>query len=488
LSAYPQVQELEKEMFDLGLFRFDDLEFLSLTLLEKHPAIRRKLQNQFQALLIDEFQDTSQAQWNIFQQLIGQSPQKLFVVGDPKQSIYSFRHADVSLFFEVAALTQKWDGLITELNTNFRTQSTLISDINRISETLFSGSAIPFQPMVSGKEHVGAPLSVVSYETLEFEDKKDAELSAILKTLKERIDAGYSPGDITLLFRMGDRIELYASQLRACGLSVDCTQTLSLFSHYDILDLIHYLKALHNPKDTFSLFAFLFSPWVGLPLNTLATLRDEDSPIPLEERLKHSCGTDLTWFYSLAEKDYLSVREALFELCAHSDYFPKQAEAFYEWLKPLCEKHYSLPEALRDIELWKREDILFKAKTKDSDRDSIKLMTVHASKGLEFEHVFLVDNLRRPPNFSPTLLTAPNSPPGMRYQSGQEKIQCPNYEQLKTQKEQLDTEESHRILYVALTRAKSSLTLFLPKEKKGTPNGSWAQVLDAFQSRKENEA
>lgn len=481
LSSYPQIQELEKEMFGRGLFRFDDLEFLSLKLLEKHPSVRRKLQNQFQALLIDEFQDTSQAQWKLFQHLIGQSPQKLFVVGDPKQSIYSFRHADVSLFFEVAALTQNWDGLVTELNTNFRTQSTLISDINRISEGLFRGSSIPFQSMISGRDRVGAPLSVVSYDSLDFEDKKDAELKAVLKTLKERIDCGYSPGDIALLFRMGDRIDLYASKLRACGFFVDCTQTLSLFSHYDVLDLIHYLKALNNPKDTFSLFAFLFSPWVGLPLNTAATLRDEESHIPLEERLKQSYGTDLAWFFSLSKRSYLSIRDALFELCTHSNYFPKQAEAFYEWLKPLCEKHYSVSEALKDIELWKREGILFKAKTNDSERDSIKLMTVHASKGLEFEHVFLVDNLRRLPNFSPTLLISPNNTPGMRYQVGQEKIQCPNYEKLKAQKEQLDTEESRRILYVALTRAKSSLTLFLPKDKKGTPNGSWAQVLDSFQ-------
>lgn len=476
-SALPFLRTLERDLHESGRFRFDDLEHLSIRLLKEHPKLREKLMGQFQAMLIDEFQDTSKNQWSLFHQLLGKELQKLFVVGDPKQSIYSFRHADVSLFFEVSQLAETQGGLVTELNTNFRSQRSLIEDINRLSESFFKDSPIPFQKMVSGTNCDGSPIKQVYYDVSEDLDKKESELHAVIKSVQEHLKAGHSPGELALLFRMGDRIEVYHSALKSCGIPVDSTQTLSLFSHYDVLDLVHYLKALSNPLDQFSLLAFLNSPWVSTSLEELAALRDNPKDTPVEPLVQKQLGSKLDWFFSLQTRSYLPIRDALLGLFSNTAYFPRHYEAFYEWLKPLTEKNYSVQEAITDLELWKREGILFKMKSKDSEGEAIKLMTVHASKGLEFEHVLLVDNLRKPPAHLPTLLSSPDEPSGLKYRKDGETTFCQQYEVLKKRKELLDFEESRRILYVALTRAKTTLTLFLPAESKGVPQGSWASIL-----------
>lgn len=480
-SVAPFLRKLEDSLFSEGLYRFNDLEQLSVLLLKNHSGVRSKLQSQFKSFLIDEFQDTSQSQWTLFQLLIGENHSKLFVVGDPKQSIYSFRHADVSLFSRVSQLTESWGGRIAELNTNFRTQSTLISDINRLSQHFFESSPIPFHPMISGTERSGEGIKIHSYDCHTADgsklDKKEIELNCVLGAIDEYLAQGKKLNDLALLFRMGDRIDAYAAALKNRGLAVDCTQTLSLFSHHDVLNLNHYLKALHRPSDSFSLSAFLFSPWMGTPITTLANLRDDETALPFEEKVKQHFSPNLNWFFALAEKPRISVREALFELFSNTHYFPAQSEAFLEWLKPLTEKHYEIKEALNDLDLWKKEGILFKAKHGNSSVDAIKLMTVHASKGLEFEHVFLVDNLRKSPTQLPVLLTSPSERPSMKYREKGEIIIPKQYARLKELKEQLDNEEARRILYVALTRAKTSLSFFLPSDMKGVPKGSWASLL-----------
>jgi ATP-dependent exoDNAse (exonuclease V) beta subunit len=476
LSAKPYLFEMEQSLHSQGLFRFNDLEQLSLELLQNHSRVRLKLQSQFQAVLIDEFQDTSQGQWNLFQQLIGEDFNKLFLVGDPKQSIYSFRHADVSLFFEVSQLTESKGGAIAELNTNFRTQAQLIEDINRFSQVFFEDSPIPFHPMESGLQVRGDSLKIHRYNSEN--SKKEAELEAVIHEIREHRARGHSLRDITLLFRMGDRIETYAAALGQQGIPAECTQTLSLFAHHDLLDLHHYLQALQNPKNEFSLSAFLFSPWVGLSISELAALRDDRTEIPFEEKAKKALSPNLDWFFSLAEGFHGSVREALYSLFENTSYFPEQASAFLEWLKPLTEKPYSLHEALQHLRLWQKQGILFKSKTGDTTNPAVKLMTVHASKGLEFEHVFLVDNLRKSPTQLPWLLTHPKEIPAMKVREGSETVLPPEYQKLKLLKDKLDSEESRRILYVAMTRAKNTLTLFLPSEMKGVPQGCWASLLD----------
>ena len=476
-TSEPFLTSLEQNLYQTGRFRFDDLENLSLNLLRNHPGVQGKLQKQFKAILIDEFQDTSKNQWAIFQELLSHNYQKLFVVGDPKQSIYSFRHADVSLFYEVSQKMGVWGGMVTELNTNFRTQSSLISDINRFSETFFAASHISFQPMKSGKDFEGEPIQITHYPCDGFKDKKEAELTAVLDAIESYQSQGNSLGDLALLFRQGDRIDTYAKALKARKINSDCTQTLSLFAHCDILDLNHYFKALSNPRDTFSLAAFVTSPWIGMSIEQLAAIRDDETTLAFEEKIRNHLNSRIFWFFALADNFRISVSEALLTLFQNSIYFPQQSEAFYEFLKPLTEKNYSIAEALKALELWKKEGILFKAKTIEPSGNSIKLMTVHASKGLEFEHVFLVDNLRRPPTQLPTLLTHPKEPAGIKFRIGNETQMSPQYLKLKELKENLDSEESRRILYVALTRAKSTLTLFLPQEKKGVPKESWASLL-----------
>lgn len=469
-SAYlPFLDKLEHRLSSQGHYGFDDLERYAYRLLRDSEEARQRFQQQFQYLLVDEFQDTSRRQWEILSYLVGDQPEKIFVVGDPKQSIYGFRQADVQLFLELNRRFGREGGQSLALTVNFRSEPGLLRQINARSGPLFEGSAIPFEPMQSLRaEDNGRGLRVARF-------KKDGEVERAVGAVKWLIDNGSPPEDIALLFRNSDRISLYLEALAKLGIPARCSRRDELFHCLDVLHLAAYLRALHDPTDSFHVAAFFRSPFIGMNYETLFKI----SQFPGNTLWEKAKGiSSLSWLHAWKDGGETSANAALAALFSNTSYWPEQEEAFGALLAGLeAEEDMDLPTAVQRLLAWEKNAVTFE-REESAETSAVRLMTVHGAKGLEFPHVLLVDTLRQPPRSSPLLRFAPDFPPGIKYREKDETIETPAYTEIAEMQNQREQEEARRILYVALTRAQSSLTLLLPEEEVKQPKGSWADLLD----------
>jgi len=448
----PFFKLLETQFISKGIYSFDDLETYALRILQQSEEISQLIRSRIRSVMVDEFQDTSRQQWKIIEHVVRGNPEKLFMVGDPLQSIYRFRNADVTLFLE---LEKKLGGSV-KLTTNFRTQGSLLSEINRIAQSLFQDSRVSFTPMVASRtENTEAPFSLVHYHS--------GEVEAVVARVQAQLARGYLPEQISLLFRVSDRIPLYLNALEAAGIPADGKKTNKLFEMYDVIDIVHFLKVVHQPQDDFAFASFLRSPYGGFTAEGLWKLKSLPGK-SLFEKLMTDPDQKLKWLCSIIDQKNSDTHEALCTLFRETRRFPFHGDALLAFLEPLTEDSNTLSDVLLKIDRWEKGDIVFQSESRGTR--GVRLMTVHAAKGLEFPHVFLVDTLRQMPRKNPAILFGDTEPPALK---GNEA-----YSMLKDRQEKEEWEETKRILYVALTRAKESLTIFVPKDAKAIPKSSWA--------------
>ncbi len=243
-----------------------------------------------------------------------------------------------------------------------------------------------------------------------------------------------------------------------------------------MLDLLSYLKFLQNPLDNYSLSAFLRSRYLNW---SLTALRDalELPGDTLFEKLMNTSSPEIQWLFALIESGEYQLERALAALFKNASYFPTATEAFLELLRPLLATPLTISRAVARLEEWEKEDILVTSQATEEKR-MVRLMTVHAAKGLEFPHVLLVDTLRQPARHTPTLRLEDDTPPGLRYRVNGEVVLNRYYTEIQNREEQNDLEEGKRILYVAITRPQRSLSILMPKDPKAAPKGSWARLLE----------
>ncbi|MBY0371289.1 UvrD-helicase domain-containing protein [bacterium] len=456
-------------------FTFDDLEYNARVLLRRFEPVRQHYQGLFKLVLVDEFQDTSPGQWEILNTLCATDSQKLFVVGDPKQSIYRFRQADVHLFLSLRESLSAQGGEAVELNTCYRARPKLVEDFNRLSGRLFDAA---LSQMVSGREE---KCQTPGFETLRYGGKTsgetvEAERRAVAARVAERVRAGVKPSEVALLFRASERMERFAEALGDLGIPVSCEPIQRLFSFYEVRDLATFLRAVAMPKDDFTLSAFLLSPYGGFSPERLFALKTS-GPGPLLDRLYAK--EQLRWFTELLkspEKEPLSLLERLF---GETGKFPARGAVLYRLLEGLNDCP-SLEQALKLLDAWEKDSVAVSAPLANTVPHGVRLLTVHGSKGLEFEEVYLVDALRKPPNHR-SWLAWDTGALGVRYRQDGEVKQSPEYEALCAKSLTEDRAEDNRILYVAVTRAKERVVICLP-EDKSPPPGSWAERLTGLSS------
>lgn len=482
----PLFQVMEAQFARKGVYSFDDLENLTLKILNDAPEVAARLQREIKFLLVDEFQDTSRLQWEILQKIIGQDSRKLFVVGDPKQSIYGFRNADVSLFMDVTNGMPAMGGETKELTANFRSDPRLLEAINGMSLELFAETPIPFQAMRSGRAAKSEGAFPLKIRRFPYEKRNSgnlpAEINETVKAVKELVYEGAKAEEIAILFRVSDRIPDYYRALLANGIPAECHRTSPLFRSYDVIDLVSFLRAVNNPWNDFHLTAFLRSTYVNFSFAELweANRRGGDAlfeKVQNDERLK--------WFVGLVESGEWRVQALLQALFRSSKRWPAQQEAFLALLAALSEPALSITDAVERLNAWEDEDIAFEARMRNPNgHPGVRLMTVHAAKGLEFPHVLLADNLRTAPRRVPRVRLETGHLPGLRFRKGDESVGTADYERLEELQTTRELEESKRILYVALTRAEKTLTLVLPKatEPDDLPKGTWAHLLSSVVS------
>lgn len=462
------------------LLTFDDLEQDTDRILREFPAARENLQKNFRAILVDEFQDTSPTQWEILKALVGNDEKKLFVVGDPKQSIYRFRQADVGLFLSLADSIRAQGGSCLDLRTCFRSTPALVDEINTAAETLFAGSSLAQLAMVPGKDpSEAAPIAVHFYEGDSAPQASAFEQSVVAQAVHALYTAGTPASEIALLFRNSDRMEVFATALSGLGVPVACEPIAPLFSLYEAQDLRAFLKATANPLEDFWVAAFLRSSFVNLSAGELVKLT-QSKGASLFEKLMHSGKVD--WWVSLVDRGECRTAELLNALFQGSGIWPHRSGALYSVLGGLSEAPLVV-DAVARLDAWEHEGVVVSAPLLAHDEKGVRLMTVHGAKGLEFSQVFLVDTLRRTPTRLPWFVIERAAGLGIRHRADGEILGNAVYDKLTESHRSQEAEEANRILYVALTRAKDCVHVLLPQNEKLLPKGSWGEKLNALYRR-----
>lgn len=491
----PLCDKINNHFQDQGKYTFDDLEYYTAEILSSSALVRTRLRTDIKHILVDEFQDTSPAQWQILRLLWGERTNGLFIVGDPKQSIYRFRAAEPLLFEQATELIKTLGGTRILLDKNFRTQPELIDQINQLSSFLFQASGFFWNPMVPGKPESDQSLEAKASgfrKHIFGEPEKtlrakvnEIEVNEVTRTLQTLIRTEKHPFSVALLFRNADRIKEFSEALARAQVPHQCQKTQNLSQRLEALELVSFLKLVLDPTDDVSLVGFLRSSYLKFSYEKILEVSRKRKPSaqgklsPLIEALKETHAESLSWFFMLLEKENPTVQECFAELFLNTRHFPESHETFLAFINCLGSQGQTLQDLQAKLDAFKDSDVLVSLPSENQNSSpSIQLMTVHASKGLEFDHVFLVDTARTLPHDLPPLLLQRGLPPGIQFWENNEKIQSASFMSLLEEKKKKESEEARRIFYVALTRARASVTAFLPHEEAlSYPENSWAAFI-----------
>src|SRR6476646_9777127 len=270
---------------------FEDLQLLARDLLRDDARVREEEQLRFRAIMVDEFQDTNSLQCELIDFLRGgELARDVFFVGDEFQSIYGFRHADVAVFRDRReSAAQRFP-----LARNYRSRPEVLAAVNHLFQAEFGDG---YQPLAASGEFTdpvfGHPVELHVTDKRSFKDAplfwRDAEAKAIARRVRELVDRGVAAaGEIVLLFAAGTDAERYEAALRAEGLPTYRATGRGYFGQQQVVDLLAYLRLLHNRYDDEALVTVLASSFVGVSNDALVHVRRHAGKRPLFTGIERS--------------------------------------------------------------------------------------------------------------------------------------------------------------------------------------------------------
>jgi ATP-dependent exoDNAse (exonuclease V) beta subunit len=465
---------------------FNDLEELSLKALS-HPHVQHFYRDRFALLLVDEFQDTNSVQRQILEKIARPGWQNLFVVGDAKQSIYRFRAADVSVFQGLRKEAEKAGSLVT-LFRNYRSRAELVSAANQVTASIFpapgidapefeavAAEALAFRPK-------GGRVEVIAYEDpaekISAEERRELEAKMLVEAVQAQIAKGRSPGDIAVLMRKMSGNEAYLKALTHSGIPFRVGSSKGFYSQSVIVDGIALLRTLYTASNDMALLALLRSPWVRLADAEILAIQQRGNPRdPLWQSLREGDAPRLfAWKQEAPFRSFSEMLEIAYRAYPLDRREHLQAVKFLSILRGMESEAMPRLEILERISTWSGWE-----KEENSQDDStmpepgsggaVQVMTVHASKGLEFDVTILPDlSAGLQPDRS-ALRLVPGVGIALKLE---EEEKPPAYGEVGEKNKERDLAESKRLLYVALTRGKEECIVFLPKNAK---KDSWAALL-----------
>ncbi len=493
-SAYSELSLQHK--ISSGSLSLSDLELLSYRMALQYPDTAQSFSKEWDYWMIDEYQDTSPLQVRLIELMMGDK--KSFIVGDPQQSIYLFRGARTEVFAEkesqVKALPSD-QGEALELMKNYRSQPQVLGFINSFFTNASSGQ---FQPMSVGYNKEVSSLENEAVQYIYAEDS-ETEVDLALARALELQGKGVASEQICILSRSNEALSQLARKAGELRLPVQVHSSTQFSGRREIQDAVALLKFLVNPFDNITFIQLLRSPWLKVADTLLQKIAGWGEEAYFFKALKLTTGDDnLNWIAVKKLHDLWQISKVKGLTSA--------------WMQGLTELAiFDLSEQLdpsgrREANLWKLVSLVHQAEKLpgfsilqfleqmtqvqvDSEGDSdatpvieprrVNLMTVHASKGLQFQYVILLGLGKKSPSPRSSFFIF-DVDSGEWTLSQQDPIErkwvSSPYGQLilknKAGREQL---ESERVLYVALTRAILGVTLiwsdFSEKSK------SWAHFI-----------
>jgi ATP-dependent exoDNAse (exonuclease V) beta subunit len=465
---------------------FEDLQLAARDLLRDDPAVRERESWRFRSIMVDEFQDTNRLQCEIVDLLAeGPDGKELFFVGDEFQSIYRFRHADVEVFRE----RRERSGGVLALTQNYRSRPEVLAAVNHLFSSEFGQDFQPLEAAGRFPDPVfGTPVELLVTDKSSYAGTsthwRRAEARHIAGRVKQLVDSGEaSAGEIVLLFAAGTDAEHYEEELRRAGLQTYRATGRGYFGQQQVVDLLAYLRLLHNRYDDEALVTVLASPFVGVSNDALALLRraapkrplflpfERGLPADLSDGDRRLCRAFLQRYDRLAgAANGLSLERLCERIVSDHDY---DLAVLAQWdgrrryanMRKLARLARSYEELRgRDIEGFVRfvreQEAVgareLEAVAEEEDGDAVRLLTIHSAKGLEFKVVIVADAGRDRNAPSPDeILCLPDGRFGFRVADPATGSRRPafGYEQVREAEREAERAERLRLYYVAMTRA-----------------------------------
>lgn len=413
-----------------NLVDFDDLLCLTYNILANNPTLSSQISDRYKYIMVDEYQDTNDLQYRLLRQLC-YNHQNLVVVGDDDQSIYGWRGARIENILNFK--DQFNDVKLIKLETNYRSTPSILKAANEL---------IDHNRSRLGKNLVSQLPDENPIEILEHNDE-NIEAKNIAAKINKLLASGISASQIAILYRVNALSRSLEDGLNKARIPYKMVGGVKFYERAEIKDIISYLRLILNPNDDFSLTRIINRPKRGLGKISLAKLEkfafDSKTSLynaiyiasedVLSKKLSQTLielANNIKELSTLAPYDLISRFDSTFGIKEYYNNLPDGAERvinideFYALLKDhiLNTPEFDLEEFLNELALESEQDRI-------SD-DAISIMSVHASKGLEFEHLFVI-GLEE--GFFPLLGDGS------------------------------DIEEERRLAYVAITRAKKGLNL-----------------------------
>ncbi|WP_156847891.1 AAA family ATPase [Campylobacter ureolyticus] len=430
---YQKVAKVYKEYEDTlkneNLVDFDDLLGLPYKILAKNRTLCEEISQKYRYIMVDEYQDTNELQFKLLERLCLMH-ENLCVVGDDDQSIYGWRGARVENILNFK--DQFKNVTLIKLENNYRSTQNILNTANNL---------IDCNQNRLGKKLIGTKEKGEEVNLMESEDE-NYETNKISNAIKKLINSGEELKNIAVLYRVNALSRALEDGLTKARIPYKMVGGMKFYERAEIKDIISYIRLILNPNDDFSLRRIINRPKRGVGAASLTKLEDiaKDQNLSLFKTLNNTSNLGkksqlmLTQLYEdileLKEKDnFYDIINELDETFKLKEFYKELPEGddkianideFLAMLKDALvnEPNFDLEEFLNELSLQSEQDNI--------SEDGISIMSVHASKGLEFNHLFVIGMEE---GFFPLI------------------------------GDHTDIEEERRLAYVAITRAKKTLTL-----------------------------
>ncbi len=442
---------------------------------------------------MDELQDTNRLQWRLVDLVrhARRPPAWFFGVGDVNQSIYGFRHADPEVFTEYRSAIVANGGIVDELDENYRSRAEILDAVSRI---LDGKEGIESRPLIAKREFEPAPGPVVELLVAQGDSAADTEAAAVAARIRDLAGSGrYQFSDIAVLLRtLSSTTRPFEQAFDGAGIPFLLSGGRTFLEARETRDVLALLAALVNPLDEIALITVLRSPLMGLGDEQI--LREGRDGW---QRIFEARFGKLRRMAGFQSPDRLVA--AAFDECGYLAGLPLRARANIDKLLGWLRREYGnrprpLAEMLEDLEALRSTRGEAEAPPPEAG-NVVRMMSIHAAKGLEFPVVF-VSALNRGPRTStdPVLFSAQwGLGVKWRHPATGKAVSDPMHAQLSRDSKGKEKAEESRLLYVALTRAEQLLILSAADSKRPTHWMKWAgdaiagQMVDAPPHLAENQ-
>ena len=446
-------QDYNRSLKSYNAVDFDDLILLPVLLFQQHPAVLEKWQNKIRYLLVDEYQDTNITQYQLVK-LIAGSLGRFTVVGDDDQSIYAWRGAQPE---NLAQLQKDFSRLqVIKLEQNYRSTGRIL----KVANHLIANNPHAFEKRLWSELGYGEPLRVLSHKN----DQVEAQ-QVVSEIVHHKFKNGGRYQDYAILYRGNHQSRLFEQGLRENNIPYVISGSTSFFAYAEIKDILGYLRLFVNPDDDAAFLRIINTPRREIGPTTLEKLGSyanerhislfaASTEMGLTQRLSeksiHRLQKFHDWVLDTARRidqgDMFKVIEEFILQIGYEQFLKEESKSkesadrkiknvydLVEWLKRIAEKNspsedgHSSKAPLADIVAKIMLMDIMERNQEAEVSDQVSLMTLHAAKGLEFPHVFLI---------------------------GIEENILPHQNSIDTD----NIEEERRLAYVGITRAQQTCT------------------------------